>query len=319
MDQEALAALQAGEQATVSAPGFEANEQGIKVVVYSTPVLLGEVTADASGTATWTGALPATLADGDHTLTFQGSVDRGIPFTLTRATEIVGQCAIDGATLRWGFKESFRSYVEGIAHGGWELDGVVYEFPEYVWTGGTGSADPDAGAGLVDFGGTLRFTGHDGALDSTLADARVELDGSTGYIVFDVYGETQDGQSVDVADVRFAEFAVPAASDGAIEIDAAPATLTAAGAAAFGTYAAGEGFDPVTATLPVGGDCVTAPVAAPGDGQADASGPQAVEPISDNPLVWPWVVGGIVLVLVAAGVTAMVVSRRRAAKAETEI
>ncbi|WP_396659428.1 HtaA domain-containing protein, partial [Microbacterium sp.] len=311
LDAATLAALEAGESVTVSASGFTANEQGIKVVVYSTPVLLGTVAADASGTATWTGSLPATLADGAHTLTFQGSVDLGIPFTLARATTAAGQCSVEGATLRWGYKESFRSYVEGIAHGGWELDGIVYEFPEYVWSDGSGSVDPETGAGLVEFGGALRFTGHEGTLDTTLRNARIELAGSTGYIVFDIDGETQDGASVDATDVRFAEFAVPAAVDGVIAIDGAPATLTDSGAAAFGTYPAGEEFDPVTATIPVSGDCAIAPAAVAEGGEAAAAG-AAVTPISaqEAPL-WPWIVGGGVLLLVAAGVTVMVISRRR--------
>ncbi|MFV0320705.1 MAG: HtaA domain-containing protein [Microbacterium sp.] len=315
VDAATLDALQAGEQVTITVPGFQPNEQDISVVVYSTPTVLGTVDADASGVASWTGTLPVSVADGEHTLTLQGSVSRGIQFTLDRGAAAVGQCAIDGATLNWGYKESFRTYVEGIARGGWALDGVVYEYPDYVWTGGTGSIDPDTDAGLVDFGGSIRFTGHDGALDMTLADARVELVGTTGYLVFDITGTTQDGEAVEVEGVRFVEFAVPAAVDGVISIDAAPASLTDAGAAAFGTYVAGEEFDPVTATLPVSGDCGEVAPVAPG-GEADASGPMAVEPISaqEETWVWPWAVGGIVLVLVAGAVAAIVITRRRAAK-----
>ena len=116
---------------------------------------------------------------------------------------------------------------------------------------------------------------------------------------------------VDATDVRFAEFAVPAAVDGVIAIDGAPATLTESGAAAFGTYPAGEEFDPVTATIPVSGDCAIAPAAVAEGGEAAAAG-AAVTPISaqEAPL-WPWIVGGGVLLLVAAGVTVMVISRRR--------
>ena len=42
------------------------------------------------------------------------------------------------------------------------------------------------------------------------------------------------------------------AASGAVVLDALPATLTDAGAAAFGTYPAGEELDPVSAVLPLG-------------------------------------------------------------------
>src|SRR5690606_20352453 len=209
IDDESLEALQSGASATVSASGFQANEEGIKVVVYSTPVQLATVDADANGVAAWTGSLPATLEDGAHTLTFQGSVDRGLEFTLSRdAVTEIGQCTVEGATLNWGYKESFRNYIEGIAHGGWDLTDVTYEFPEYVWADGTGSFDAETGTGLVDFGGTIGFHGHDGALDTKLSNARVELAGDTGYVVFDVSGTTQGGEAIDQKDVRFVEFSL---------------------------------------------------------------------------------------------------------------
>ncbi len=133
VDAENLAALESGQSATITASGFQPNEEGIKVVVYSTPVLLDTVTADAAGVATWSGTLPASLEDGAHTLTLQGSVDRGLAFTLTRAKTVIGACTVEGATLQWGYKESFRTYIEGIAKGGWTLTDVEYRYPDYVW------------------------------------------------------------------------------------------------------------------------------------------------------------------------------------------
>ncbi|MCC2032931.1 HtaA domain-containing protein [Microbacterium allomyrinae] len=315
LDDDALAALQSGGTATVSASGFEPNESGIQVVVYSTPTLLGEVTADASGTATWTGSLPATLTDGEHTLTFQGSVDRGIRFTLARAAIATSGCVVDGASLNWGFKESFRTYVEGIAAGGWELTDLVYEYPAYVWTGGTGTVDAEARTGLVTYGGSIRFTGHSGALDTTLSNARVELAGDTGYVVFDVSGTTQAGEPVTAEGIRFAEFALPdlELTDDGLVLDTLPATLTAAGAAAFGTYPAGEELDPVSAVLPLTADCAVDAVAVDADVPvAEAAEIEAVSAESSDAPVWPWAVGGIALVLVIGALVWIVVSRRRA-------
>ena len=316
LDAETLEALESGRQVTISVAGFQSNEQDIAVVVYSEPVLLGTVDADASGTATWTGTLPATLADGEHTLTFQGSVDRGIRFALARAATALDGCVVEGASLQWGFKESFRNYIEGIAKGGWELTGVVYEFPEYVWTSGTGTADAEARTGLVTYGGSIRFTGHDGALDTTIANARVEIAGDTGYLVFDVSGTTQAGEPVEQSGVRLAEFALPdleVTEDGLV-LDALPATLTDAGSAAFGTYPAGEALDPVSAVLPVDADCGVVVVAAPAEDVpvAEATDVDAIAAEPAAAPIWPWAVGGIALALGIGAVVWIVLSRRRA-------
>ncbi|MFB7882782.1 HtaA domain-containing protein [Microbacterium sp. NPDC056057] len=315
LDDDTLAALQKGEPVTVSASGFTPNEDGIKVVVYSTPTLLGEVAADASGNATWTGSLPATLADGEHTLTFQGSVDRGIRFTLARAATAAG-CFVEAASLNWGFKETFRTYIEGIAAGGWELTDVAYEYPEFVWTAGTGAVDAATRTGLVTYGGSIRFTGHQGALDTTLANARVELAGDTGYLVFDVSGTTQAGEPVTAAGVRFAEFALPdlEVTDDGLVLDALPATLTDAGAAAFGTYPAGDELDPVSAVLPVAGDCAVAaaPVKAEEVPVAEAAEAEVLSADQTTAPVWPWALVGIALALGIGAVVWIVVSRRRA-------
>lgn len=319
LDPETLAALASGATATVSAAGFRPNETGIAVVVYSSPVLLATVDADARGVATWTGSLPAGLEDGEHTLTFQGSVSRGIRFTLARAASVQDACVVEGATLRWGFKETFRNYLEGIAGGAWEVDGIVYDYPEFVWDGGAGSVDAAAGTGLVAFPGTLRFTGHGGVLDTTLSGARVELAGDTGYLVFDVSGTTQSGAPVALEGVRFAEFAVPAGAITAagIELAGVPATLTSAGADAFGTYPAGEEMDPVYAVLPLSGACgdVAATDAAAPTEAAAAASPEAALSAQDAP-VWPWIAGGAGALVLLAVIAGVVIARRKAAAAE---
>ena len=317
VDEENLSALQSGASATVSASGFQPDEQDIKVVVYSTPVLLDTVDADANGVATWTGALPATLEAGAHTLTFQGSIDRGLAFTLDRTATAIDVCTVEGATLNWGYKESFRNYIEGIAHGGWDLSGVVYEFPEFVWSEGTGSFDSEAGSGLVDFGGAIAFHGHDGALDTTLNDARVELAGDKGYIVFDIAGTTQGGEQIDQKGVRFVEFSLADAEtvDGVLTLSGAASALTESGSAAFGTYAAGESFDPVSLRIPVAADCGVAPVDEPAGEEPVAAISAAVTPSTGDAAgfpIWAWVVIGLLVVGAGAGVVVIVARRRDA-------
>ena len=318
VDEANLTALGSGQPAAVSASGFQANEQDIKVVVYSTPVLLETVSADANGVATWSGALPASLEDGEHTLTFQGSVNRGLVFTLARGTAVIGSCTVDGASLNWGYKESFRTYIEGIAKGGWTLTDVTYEYPDYVWKNGTGSFDDKTLTGIVTYGGSITFTGHDGALNTTLANARLELAGDKGYVVFDVSGITQGGENIDQKGVRLAEFALGDAAvvDGVLSLDAVPTTLTDAGAAAFGTYAAGEKLDPLSAVLPVQTDCGVAAEETDVDSEATAVVTTATEPVDgEGAPVWPWIVGGIVVVALAA--TGGVLIARRNKKDDT--
>ena len=103
----------------------------------------------------------------------------------------------------------------------------------------------------------MRFTGHEGALDTTIANPRLVLDGDRGALFLDVSGTTQDGRPITAQGIEFADLELAAAQheqDGdSVVISGIPATLTAAGAAAFGTYEAGEALDPVTVEIVGGG------------------------------------------------------------------
>ncbi|WP_141781407.1 hypothetical protein [Nocardioides albertanoniae] len=91
--------VDAGDVIRASASGFEPNETDIKVVVYSTPIVLStSVKANGHGVASWSGRLPQDIGLGKHTLTFQGSVDRGVTFIVTGAPAD-GECA-DGACTK---------------------------------------------------------------------------------------------------------------------------------------------------------------------------------------------------------------------------
>lgn len=296
----------AGDQITVTADGFQPNESGILVVIYSDPVVLArDVTADASGTVTWSGRLPAGLT-GEHTLTLQGSVSRGVVLDIAPnvATAAAG-CPVDDASLVWGFKESFRSYISGtIANGEWTVaDGATYETPNFSWPAGEGSYDAETGEGLVAFLGSITFTGHGGILNTMVSNPRLEfVDADTAIVIVDVTGTTQEGEPVSETGVQFVELDLTDAatlSDNELVVTDAPATLTPVGAAAFGTYSEGEEFDPVSFTLALDPACA---VAAPTD-TVDA------EPTSGANLWWIW----LIVALVIAAVVAVVLMRRRAA------
>ncbi|WP_159449413.1 HtaA domain-containing protein [Demequina sp. NBRC 110051] len=323
LDDDTLAALLAGEVVTISVPGFEANEQGIRVVIYSTPTLLAEVSADANGVAMWTGSLPASLT-GEHTLTFQGSQDVGIVLDIPAATE--GMCVAD-ASLAWGFKESFRSYIEStIANGEWTLDGVSEEGGIFTFGDGEAVIDPADTTGTVSWTGSIEFTGHDGALDTTIANPVIELSADGAYLLLDVSGETQDGSEVSQTGIRFAELDLAAAkvtTEGdVVTIAALPATLTDAGSEAFGTYPAGEALDSLSVALTSEDGCIAAlaggtttaaeePEEQP---SAESSSEAAVEteaqaPVEESSNAWVWAVAALA-VLAAAGAAVVTVRRR---------
>ncbi len=305
---EILAGLVAGGEVTFTADGFEPSETGIMVVIYSDPIVLArDVVADASGRVTWTGRLPAELT-GTHTLTVQGSVNRGVVLDIAaNVTTAAMSCPVDDATLSWGFKESFRSYISGsIANGEWTVaDGASYETPDFSWSDGEGSYED---GGVVAFRGSITFTGHGGILNTTVANPQLKfIDADTAVLLLDVSGTTQDGAEVNSPAVEFVELDLSAATveetDGVITVTGAPAVLTAEGSAAFGTYESGEEFDPVSFTVEPGAACESA--AAPSGEPTVAADPTSAETAN----LW-WILWLALALAVIAAVAVILVRRR---------
>lgn len=310
--------IRAGDRITASAEGFQPGEQGIAVVVYSTPVVLArDASADQDGRVEWTGNLPGDLEPGEHTLTFQGSVTRGVPFTVTDDEE-AGPCLVEDATLTWGVKESFRAYVSGsIANGDWTTEGdASYETPEFRFESGSGSLSEDGTEGDVGFDGAMRFTGHDGALAVTLANPVVRFtDADSAVLMLDVTSgdraaaeagdtSTRTTERVPFADLDLASASVSDTSE--LRFEDVPATLTEQGHAVFDSYETGADLDPVDLTA-TAADCVTAVSRA---GEVDDSRPQAasIAGTSGPSALW-WGAAAAALVLTfAAG---LVAGRRR--------
>jgi len=205
-------------------------------------------------------------------------------------------CEVQSSTLTWGFKESFRSYISGsIANGQWTVaDGATYETPSFGWTDGQGTFD--RATGTLAFTGSITFTGHGGILNTTVANPEIRfVDGQHAVLLVDVSGTTQQGAQIDEQQVEFVDLDLAGAitSDAAtVSVTDAAATLTAAGAEAFGTYQAGEQFDPITLTLTVDPACATIP--------------------APSPTWWVWVFAGVAGLVAAAVVVALVLRRRRA-------
>ncbi|EAR24904.1 conserved secreted protein [marine actinobacterium PHSC20C1] len=212
-------------------------------------------------------------------------------------------CQISDAEIIWGVKESLRSYISGtIANGEWAVsDGATYETPDFGWAAGSGQLDD--GNGSLTFDGTLRFTGHDGILDTTLTNLSIVFDGSTtAILVLDVFGTTQDGTPVDESGVEFVSIDISDidVADGTARLDAAQTMLTEDGSAAFGTYPAGEKFDPLSLKFSATADCMPQPQ-------------PPVTALARNLMVS----AGVLVVALGAGVV-FLVTRRRGTSSESE-
>ena len=176
-----------------------------------------------------------------------------------------GNCAVEEAQVAWGFKESFRSYLSGaIALGKWEVSGdVSYETPLFGFGGGTGSLAPDRQSGDIDFVGDMRFVGHGGILNTTLSNPTLRFLGPReAALVFDVRGDTMDFVFIETRDVDFVRLSWSWFDErvnsrtGVFDVTNARVTLTPAGSGAFGTYLAGEVFDPLSFSVSTTPGCL---------------------------------------------------------------
>ncbi|MFF8817332.1 HtaA domain-containing protein [Leucobacter sp. NPDC015123] len=72
-----------GARIEIQAAGFDPEDEGVLVVLYSDPIVLDEeATADKFGVVHWTGKLPDDIQPGAHVLTLQGSTDVGAKITI---------------------------------------------------------------------------------------------------------------------------------------------------------------------------------------------------------------------------------------------
>jgi hypothetical protein len=173
------------------------------------------------------------------------------------------RCDVRSWEITWGFKESFRSYLTGtIANGGWETSGnISYTTPYFTLTGSSGYLNTEGDRGDITGFGRIDFTGHEGFLDQRISGPKFVIESpSRGALYFAVSGDTQEGVSVDEVSVRFAEVNIQRYSvdpgAGVWAVVSAPVVLTEDGAAAFGTYPAGESMDPIDIQIRVAPNCL---------------------------------------------------------------
>lgn len=224
------------------------------------PVSFGYNTA-AVTPGTGTGSGPGTGTDpGTGSGAGHGEDPAIVPAGATDKQPTCEANAVSGASLTWGVKESFRSYVTGsIAKGSIALNGATENSNgAYVFSGGAGSVNTVDTLGRVAWSGGVTFAGHDGALKIVLSNPSVRLSGPTTATLYaDVASKALKGSDVALTQAAIATVDLKAATSSstasAIAYSGAPATLTAAGATAFaGFYSAGQALDPVSFSLPVG-------------------------------------------------------------------
>ncbi len=284
-------------------------------------VAAGDCTADTCGVITYAagGAMNA-AHELFVPLTFGATepTDPTDPTDPTEPTEPPGG-TVTGARLEWGLKESFRNYVRGgIAHGGWTLTGVTGEGP-FQWAGLTaGEFDQETG-GLLDFAGSVRFTGHDqGAaplLDLTISQPQFRVANGVAELLLDVRSKGMENPTefVELDDAVFATLdlagVTPTVANGVISYPAVPATLTAEGATGFaGFYEAGTALDPVTVSIALDGAALPPPGA--GGGTTIPTKPVANTLADTGSDVGPLLAAGALLVLLGTGL--LIVRRPRA-------
>lgn len=238
-------------------------------------------------------------------------------------------CTVTDGLLVWGVKDTFRAYVSGsIANGDWQAsDGASYSTPLFTWATPTGEIDADTGTGTISFVGTVRFTGHEGVLDLTIANPTIELFGDgTGRLFMDARSNDPQGQlKIDETQVHFADLAgisATAPSSGVYEFTNAQATLTAPGADAFGAfYEGGDQLDPISATVQLS-PCEGDATGTEGAGESTDAGEQndgATVTSGDGGVPWvPIVVGGIALVVIVVTTTLLVRGRNKLDVSDTD-
>lgn len=255
--------IRPGSPVALSAAGFGPAETGIRVELHSDPVVLATgLVAGADGVLRAQVTIPADTPAGEHTLVVVGAnhVVR-IPVTIAEPLPVCEARVVSGAALTWGVKQAFRDYVTGsVANGTVSTSGVGGDGP-FTWSGGRGTYNTTDRMGGASFGGSVRFTGHNGALDVTVANLRVQVDGgSRGTLYGDLTAGGSTRSGVAIASLALGSGSATVADD-QVRWTGVPATLTSAGAGAFeGFYSAGEAMDPLSFTLPLGAvtDCTAA-------------------------------------------------------------
>lgn len=236
---------------------------------------------------------------------------------VTRTREVQEQGASDGtiksANLGWGVRDSFRNYVRGgIANGSWELNGTSYSSDAFNWSNGTGTFK--GGKGSISFSGSVRFTGHHGILDTTIANPRLEINGNSGTLYATMNSNDPSGKATNYGEVALLKVDLSGlqSSADAVSVNGAATTLTAEGAKAFaGFYDAGKDMAPLSFSAAINGAKTTTKTVSETVYEGEGCDPVTGKPLASTGAsgVEGTLVAGFIAV--AAGTGTVVYTRRR--------
>ncbi|MBF1655545.1 HtaA domain-containing protein [Rothia sp. (in: high G+C Gram-positive bacteria)] len=236
---------------------------------------------------------------------------------VTRTREVQEQGASDGtiksANLGWGVRDSFRNYVRGgIANGSWELNGTSYSSDAFNWSNGTGTFK--GGKGSISFSGSVRFTGHHGILDTTIANPRLEINGNSGTLYATMNSNDPSGKATNYDEVALLKVDLSGlqSSSDAVSVNGAATTLTAEGAKAFaGFYDAGKDMAPLSFSAAINGAKTTTKTVSETVYEGEGCDPVTGKPLASTGAsgVEGTLVAGFIAV--AAGAGTVVYTRRR--------
>lgn len=236
---------------------------------------------------------------------------------VTRTREVQEQGASDGtiksANLGWGVRDSFRNYVRGgIANGSWELNGTSYSSDAFNWSNGTGTFK--GGKGSISFSGSVRFTGHHGILDTTIANPRLEINGNSGTLYATMTSNDPSGKATNYGEVALLKVDLSGlqSSADAVSVNGAATTLTAKGAKAFaGFYEAGKDMAPLSFSAAINGAKTTTKTVTETVYEGKGCDPVTGKPLASTGAsgVEGTLVAGFIAV--AAGAGTVVYTRRR--------
>ena len=236
---------------------------------------------------------------------------------VTRTREVQEQGASDGtiksANLGWGVRDSFRNYVRGgIANGSWELNGASYSSDAFSWSNGTGTFK--GGKGSISFSGSVRFTGHHGILDTTIANPRLEINGNSGTLYATMNSNDSSGKATNYGEVALLKVDLSGlqSSADAVSVNGAATTLTAEGAKAFaGFYEAGKDMAPLSFSAAINGAKTTTKTVSETVYEGEGCDPVTGKPLASTGAsgVEGTLVAGFIAV--AAGAGTVVYTRRR--------
>ena len=236
---------------------------------------------------------------------------------VTRTREVQEQGASDGtiksANLGWGVRDSFRNYVRGgIANGSWELNGASYSSDAFSWSNGTGTFK--GGKGSISFSGSVRFTGHHGILDTTIANPRLEINGNSGTLYATMNSNDPSGKATNYGEVALLKVDLSGlqSSADAVSVNGAATTLTAEGAKAFaGFYEAGKDMAPLSFSAAINGAKTTTKTVSETVYEGEGCDPVTGKPLASTGAsgVEGTLVAGFIAV--AAGAGTVVYTRRR--------